>query len=341
MAKLRQMRFLAATGILPVLLACPWLPMAGADVLTFEDLPGIHQKIPNGYGGLNWQNAYLYSDASLAYSDPQYALVSWLYNTPLISSNVRFDLQNLRISSSSNLTMDIYGYRGGVEVYRSSWLYPNQYGQIRPTLNWTDIDTIGFGRIGGNSTFALDDLTYTRHATPNFAIHDDFPHGATLGGLGYLVVAQNATGLAEIIIDPQNAGNALMRMFDSSSGAVSVRVAKAASLTDGGAAVEFDYRFLTTGKLNVLIGDVVVDTIVAPATGDGSPGSVVAAHYSATFSLSSAGLTPGDLDVGLELVNDGDPELYLDNLQVTSVIPEPMGLSLLAVGVLAIFRRRR
>lgn len=194
----------------------------------------------------------------------------------------------------------------------------------------------------GAEWFALDDFTYTRHDThPEYAIWDDFGHGTTLGDLGYSVTAGNPSGLADIITDPRYAGNALMLMRDTATGDVSVEVAKNASLPLGGAAVEFDYRFLTTGKLNVLVGGVLMDTIAAPTIGDGSPGNTNNAHYSGTFDLVAAGLTPGDMDVAFELVHDGDPELHIDNVQVSAVVPEPMTVSLLAVGVLLLVRRRR
>ncbi len=66
----------------------------------------------------------------------------------------------------------------------------------------------------------------------------------------------------------------------------------------------------------------------------------VYAQYNETIDIIGAGLAPGELDLTFELVNQGDPELHLDNLQVTNV-PEPVTLGVLLMGILALLRRRK
>jgi len=187
----------------------------------------------------------------------------------------------------------------------------------------------------------MDDFTFVPHTTHSDPVFDNFHHGATLGSRGYTVATANPTGVAEIIDDPENAGNGLMRLFDSASGPVAVSATKRASLPLPLVTVEFDYRFLTVGKLNVLLDGTIVDTIPAPVSGDGSPDSTNMAHYDEVFNTIAAGLTPGEMDLTFELVNEGDPEFYLDNLQVTNETPEPTALLLLAIGGFAGFLRKR
>jgi hypothetical protein len=318
---------------------------ARGDVLDFEDVGaavGSYSKIPGGYGGLNWNRVRVVNNSGPAYSDPYYGICSFFFEGSIITSadGQPFDFEGMRITSpGGSMTMDIRGHRGGSQVYRSNWLYPNQHGHIRPTLNWTGIDKITFVRHGGSDYFAIDDFTYSWPDDPDYAIRDEFFHGADLGDQGYVIVSSNVDGLAEIIPDPRSAGNGVLRLYDPTDGPVSVRVGKTVALPLPEVLVEFDYRFLSTAKLNVLLGGVLVDTIAAPADGDGSPGSSAMAQYSETFSLSAAGLTPGDLELALELAHETDPELHVDNLQVTGV-PEPASLSLLAMAALVAIRRR-
>ena len=316
-------------------------------VLGFEALsnPGV---IPNGYGGLDWNKFYLQIDSPAAYSDPNCAAGSWLFGGgyPAISSSTSFNLTSFRLTSPSGpLTLFYNAYRNGSKVYTSPWLYPNQFGHIQPSHPpWpalTDIDRLEFIRMGGADYFALDDFTFSPRATdPAYTIQDNFHHGATLADLGYIIGSLNPTGLAEITDDPQQAGNVLLRLYDSATGPVSVGATRNISVPLAELIVEFDYRFLTEGKLNIKLDGIIVDTVPAPLSGDGSPGSPNMAHYNETIDIIGAGLAPGELDLTLELVNQSDPELHLDNLQVTNV-PEPATLGLLLLGGLALLRRKR
>ncbi len=327
----------------------PGLQEVQADVLDmvlgFEALSGQYSLVPNGYGGLDWNKFYLQTDPAVAYSNPNSALGSWLYGGgyPAFSNSTSFNLTSFRITSPKGpLTMFYEAYNSsGVRVYKSGWLYPNQYGHIKPSPGLTDIVRVDFVRMGGADYFVLDDVTYSPRATdPAYTIQDNFHHGATLQDQGYIIASLNPTGLAEILDDPQQAGNGLLRLYDSATGAVSVGATKHVSVPLPELILEFDYRFLTEGKLNIKLDGILVDTISAPLSGDGSPGSPNMANYNKTIDIIGVGITPGELDLTFELVNQGDPELHLDNLQVTNV-PEPASLSLLAIGGLALIRRRK
>jgi len=96
--------------------------------------------------------------------------------------------------------------------------------------------------------------------------------------------------------------------------------------------VTFDYEFLTDGKLQILAGGNIVDTLFSATTPAGWN------HFDETF----AGLA-GTPNVQFFLSNTGDPEVLLDNvsLDAPSVVPEPASLALLALGGAGLLLRRR
>ncbi|MFP4054214.1 MAG: PEP-CTERM sorting domain-containing protein [Phycisphaerae bacterium] len=172
-------------------------------------------------------------------------------------------------------------------------------------------------------------------ALPEANFNDSFtaPPGTLAQSLGYEVHSQmNAGAKASVATDPTDASNqALLLHADEGDVAISNEwtVPLAPQLD-----IALRYLFDTTGKLEVLVDGAVIDTIVAPTEGPGSPGSGVWAQYERTIDV-TAGST---MSFEVRLSNDGDPDVYIDDLSVT---PEPTTLALLALGALPVIRRRK
>jgi hypothetical protein len=150
-----------------------------------------------------------------------------------------------------------------------------------------------------------------------------------------------ATGGVELRLDPRDSAHVVLSMHDSDPAGQAVAITKPVMVAES-LTVDFTYRFLTGGKLQIMVGGTVIDTLPAPAdtAGVDDAGRDSFASFSRSYDLSALGLT-GDETFALRLTNAGDPEVLLGNLTVRTA-PEPATLALLGLGgaVLA-WRRRR
>jgi hypothetical protein len=156
----------------------------------------------------------------------------------------------------------------------------------------------------------------------------------TVDGLGFSVEGTFYDNSSVAIIeDPLDSSNHVLEMEDPDAQdgyevAISRRIdTYPADELDLG----FDYRFLTDGKLEVLIDGVVEHTINAPDSGEGRDSF---ASYADTLTV-----TPGINELTLKLSNVGDPSIHLDNM--TAAVPEPGTLALLGLAAPLALRRRR
>ncbi|MEH2245884.1 PEP-CTERM sorting domain-containing protein [Nostoc sp.] len=163
---------------------------AQALVLTFDDLPApkfdYGSAIPNGYGGLNWDN-FNYKTAQT--SNPSgyiYGTVSSpnvgynVYGNPATVSTVnigggQFDFNSADLTAAWNNGLDILveGFSGGITKYATTVTVDT----TSPTLfnfDFLDIDSLKFTSFGGvnvgyggsGTQIVLDNFTYERVPEP-------------------------------------------------------------------------------------------------------------------------------------------------------------------------------
>ena len=193
----------SAAILLALIVGMPGL--VRATTVTFDDLPnsGSNLVIPNGYGGLNWNNMY-YLNPSIGYSATGYM------NGVVSPSNVAYNgygspADVLSVSSSSPFTFNsayftgawndglqvqITGYRNGIQVDQTT-VTVNTSGPLLVTLDWSNIDDLHFVSSGGTAhyqapgyQFVMDNFRYNEPA----AVPEPSAMVLGLGGLGLLAV---------------------------------------------------------------------------------------------------------------------------------------------------------
>jgi len=104
----------------------------------------------------------------------------------------------------------------------------------------------------------------------------------------------------------------------------------------------FDYLFDTPGKVEIRLDGTVLDTLLAPTSGSGSPGSAEFGHFSEEYDLLGIGFD-GTHELVLTLSGQTDPILYMDNFWTSTVVPEPCTIAMLfgALLLLSSSRMRR
>jgi hypothetical protein len=146
-------------------------------VLTFDDLPGSEERIPNGYGGFEWSNLW-YLDAVNYWLNPsgyQAGMVSANnvafngYGNPasmMIQGPGEFHFIGTYLTAAWNtgLNIEIIGTLGGTPVDSRTVTVD----RLAPTwfeFNW-DVDAISFRSYGGTpypqsgQQFAMDNFTF-------------------------------------------------------------------------------------------------------------------------------------------------------------------------------------
>ena len=159
---------------------------AKAETLTFDDLSN-YAPVPNGYGGLNWNNFNaLNTVQELAYDGPN-GYTNGVVSSPNVLYNV--DANPASISSPTAFTLNsgefTAAWNDGLQVLATALnTTTNQFyfqtftvntsGPTLETFNWANINEVTFSSYGGTSAgfdgsgehFALDNLSVSAVPLP-------------------------------------------------------------------------------------------------------------------------------------------------------------------------------
>jgi PEP-CTERM motif len=198
MRNLSFLRVLAALGLCMVIAPAA----ARAATITFDDLSGSENPVPNGYGGLNWGNFYyLNADTYGTPSGYQNGTVSHpnvaynAFGSPAnFSSATPFTLNSAYFTGAWNdgLMIEAQGFLGGSLVHDVIFTV-NTSGPTLEKFNWTNVDNVNFissggtphGYSGAGEHFAMDNLTINEAVVPE-------PASLTLLGLGAFALGSYA-----------------------------------------------------------------------------------------------------------------------------------------------------
>lgn len=167
-------------GLFLATVASTQMVIAQGEILTFDDLnpdslPGgsafSDAPIPNGYGGLQWNNFWVLDV-------PQSGLTGEGYNTGLVSgdnvafnaygnsaaiSGGSFNLNSVYLTAAlaDGLQMEVQGFVGNTLTYDNTYTV-NTTGPTLITFNYLGVDEVNF-MSGGNQgdQFVMDNLSIT------------------------------------------------------------------------------------------------------------------------------------------------------------------------------------
>ena len=181
---------LIPTSVMVALLACAGTVFSQTEILTFDNLPGVggydqYLSIPNGYGGLRWQNL-LYMDglaqtANGGYVNGVVSPNNIAFNGTGNSAQVSdgsFNLNSAYLASAWNagLQVEVQGFVGTVLIYDHTYTV-NTTGPTLVNFNYAGIDQIKFISSGGTpppgfgggarEQFVMDNLSITLVPEPS------------------------------------------------------------------------------------------------------------------------------------------------------------------------------
>ncbi|MBW4450209.1 MAG: PEP-CTERM sorting domain-containing protein [Spirirestis rafaelensis WJT71-NPBG6] len=174
---------------------------AHAVVVTFDDLPGFADSIPQGYAGLNWDNfdslnPVVFDAQSSGYgngtvSTPNVAFNAFGDPAAISVNSGKFDFNSTYLTGAWNngLNILVEGFLGGQSLY-SKTVIVNSTSPTLLNFDFLGIDNLKFTSFGGTNAgydgdgthFAMDNFTYnqTKPVPEPFTILGSL----TAGGIG-------------------------------------------------------------------------------------------------------------------------------------------------------------
>lgn len=192
------MRHIPLASAAALIIAASGFQPARATVLTFDDLPGNENPVPNGYGGFNWNNQT--TVGSLDAGADGYQNTGYGYGT-VSGRNVIFNYGGASPVEITLATPGTFTYIGafftaaweaetvsftgllhGTVVDRSGSYNITTTSPLFIDLDWTGIDELVISNTG--EQWAMDNFTFTATSVPEPASMALL--GAGLFGLGML-----------------------------------------------------------------------------------------------------------------------------------------------------------
>lgn len=157
---------------------------ANATVLTFDDI-GSAGMVPNGYGGLNWNNLIYINSTMFPNSGYFNSVVSGrhvAFNGSGLTASINngsFDFNSAYFTAAfcDGLNIEVKGYNNGDLLYNQIILV-NTQAPTHFIANYIGIDSLQFNSFGGvdnldllphsanAAQFAMDDFTFNHSSTP-------------------------------------------------------------------------------------------------------------------------------------------------------------------------------
>ena len=208
-------------------------------------------------------------------------------------------------------------------------------GELTPGIYNLTVEALAdSGMIGGGDVWAnfdfdmnLGEPERTPFDPPDTTIIYDT---LNLGDPLVWTVETGPNGVAEIVGHPDRP-EGVLRLFDPGSDAVIIRQLVEVSEILG---IEFDFLFDGPGRLDILLDD----TILAAIHSQGSSGFT---YFHDEVALVDAGLSPGQYWLTIKLTNPDapDPQAYLDDVLLTTWVPEPGSMLLIMTSGVILMKR--
>jgi len=134
-----------------------FVAQAGASTLTFDDIGGGGEKVPDGYGGLNYSTNFYYLDGtSLPGSGYDNGRVSGdfvaynAYGGEISANNASFTLNSLYATAAwrDEMIFTVVGQKTDGSILGKEFIV-NSYSPLWCVLDWSDLVLVKFSTNGG------------------------------------------------------------------------------------------------------------------------------------------------------------------------------------------------
>ncbi len=274
----------ALRSVLSILLAASW--SAKGDTLTFESFsPGQDWVgVPNGYGGLQWNNFGVICGACQSVNSGYHAapvspanVVFNLHGSPAsisVSSNV-FDLNSAYLTAALNLDstvqVRVQGFLGATRLYDTTNVV-NKYAPAFVNFNYVGVDRVTFSTTP-SVQFAMDDLDVSFPGACSFSIspggrlHGSAPETGSVSVATQTNCAWNVTttnGWVTILSAPSN----------TNAGTVTYALSENASTLRRSGVIEIAGQAFSLTQLGIPAPPIVIGPIEVSTLGHSSFGGI-------------------------------------------------------------------